>query len=104
SQPPPHPHTYPLSLHDALPISTLANLLTQIKYRGSVASCGLAGGNDLPTTVIPFIIRGVNLLGIDSVMAPLPLRVEAWRRLASRSEEHTSELQSLAYLVCRLLL
>jgi acrylyl-CoA reductase (NADPH) len=68
---------------DTVGSTTLANLLTQIKYRGSVAACGLAAGNDLPTTVIPFIIRGVNLLGIDSVMAPLPLRVEAWRRLAS---------------------
>src|SRR3954469_3529911 len=68
---------------DTVGSTTLANLLTQIKYRGSGASCGLAAGNDLPTTVIPFIIRGVNLLGIDSVMAPLPLRVEAWRRLAT---------------------
>src|SRR6185312_201490 len=68
---------------DTVGSTTLANLLTQIKYRGSVAACGLAGGNDLPATVIPFIIRGVNLLGIDSVMAPLPLRVEAWRRLAT---------------------
>jgi len=68
---------------DTVGSTTLANLLTQIKYRGSVAACGLAAGNDLPTTVIPFIIRGVNLLGIDSVMAPLPLRVEAWRRLAT---------------------
>src|SRR6185312_13796505 len=68
---------------DTVGSTTLANLLTQIKYRGSVAACGLAQGNDLPATVIPFIIRGVNLLGIDSVMAPLPLRVEAWRRLAS---------------------
>jgi len=68
---------------DTVGSTTLASLLTQIKYRGSVAACGLAAGNDLPTTVIPFIIRGVNLLGIDSVMAPLPLRVEAWRRLAA---------------------
>lgn len=68
---------------DTVGSTTLATLLTQIKYRGSVAACGLAGGNDLPTTVIPFIIRGVNLLGIDSVMAPLPLRVEAWRRIAA---------------------
>jgi acrylyl-CoA reductase (NADPH) len=68
---------------DTVGSTTLATLLTQIKYRGSVAACGLAGGNDLPTTVIPFIIRGVNLLGIDSVMAPLALRNEAWRRLAS---------------------
>ena len=68
---------------DTVGSTTLANLLTQIKYRGSVAACGLAGGSDLPATVIPFLLRGVNLLGIDSVMAPLPLRVEAWRRLAA---------------------
>jgi acrylyl-CoA reductase (NADPH) len=68
---------------DSVGGTTLATLLTQIKYRGAVAACGLAGGNELPTTVIPFIIRGVNLLGIDSVMAPLALRTEAWRRLAT---------------------
>jgi acrylyl-CoA reductase (NADPH) len=68
---------------DTVGSTTLATLLTQIKYRGSVAACGLAGGNDLPATVIPFIIRGVNLLGIDSVMAPIDLRREAWRRLAA---------------------
>ena len=52
------------------------------KYRGAIAACGLAGGMDLPTSVAPFILRGVSLLGIDSVMAPKPLRLEAWRRLA----------------------
>jgi acrylyl-CoA reductase (NADPH) len=57
-------------------------VLTQLKYRASVAACGLAGGNDLPATVIPFLLRGVNLLGIDSVMCPRDERVEAWRRLA----------------------
>ncbi|HLI10568.1 MAG TPA: MDR family oxidoreductase [Alphaproteobacteria bacterium] len=62
--------------------NTLANLLSQIKYRGSVASCGLAGGSDLPATVIPFIIRGVNLLGIDSVLCPRERRMIAWQRLA----------------------
>ena len=51
------------------------------RYGGAVAACGLAGGMDLPTTVAPFILRGVSLLGIDSVMCPLPLRQEAWRRL-----------------------
>jgi acrylyl-CoA reductase (NADPH) len=57
-------------------------VLTQLKYRASVAACGLAGGSDLPTTVIPFLLRGVNLLGIDSVMCPRDERIEAWRRLA----------------------
>lgn len=67
---------------DAVGGTTLATLLTQLKYRASVAACGLAGGSDLPTSVIPFLLRGVNLLGIDSVMCPLPERLEAWRRLA----------------------
>jgi acrylyl-CoA reductase (NADPH) len=61
--------------------NTLANLLAQIKYRGSVAACGLAGGGDLPTTVMPFILRGVKLVGIDSVMCPMTPRMEAWQRL-----------------------
>jgi acrylyl-CoA reductase (NADPH) len=67
---------------DAVGGTTLATVLTQLKYRASVAACGLAGGSDLPATVIPFLLRGVNLLGIDSVMCPLPERQEAWRRLA----------------------
>jgi acrylyl-CoA reductase (NADPH) len=62
--------------------SSLATVLTQLKYHASVAACGLAGGSDLPATVIPFLLRGVNLLGIDSVMCPREERVEAWRRLA----------------------
>jgi acrylyl-CoA reductase (NADPH) len=68
---------------DAVGGTTLATILTQLKYRASVAACGLTGGSDLPTTVIPFLLRGVNLLGIDSVMCPKELRVEAWRRLTS---------------------
>jgi acrylyl-CoA reductase (NADPH) len=52
------------------------------KYRGAIAACGLAGGMDLPSSVAPFILRGVSLLGIDSVMAPKPQRIEAWNRLA----------------------
>ena len=67
---------------DAVGGATLATVLTQLKYRASVVACGLAGGNDLPTTVIPFLLRGVNLLGIDSVMCPREERIEAWRRLA----------------------
>jgi acrylyl-CoA reductase (NADPH) len=68
---------------DAVGGSTLAAILPQIKYRGSVASCGLAGGNKLETTVIPFLLRGVNLLGIDSVQCPMKLREAAWRRLTT---------------------
>jgi acrylyl-CoA reductase (NADPH) len=66
---------------DAVGSTTLATVLTQLKYRASVAACGLAGGNDLPTTVIPFLLRGVNLLGIDSVMCPKPRREAAWARI-----------------------
>jgi len=62
---------------------TLANVLSMIRYRGAVAACGLAGGMDLPTTVAPFILRGVSLLGIDSVSRPRADREEAWRRLQS---------------------
>ena len=66
---------------DAVGSTTLANVLSMTRYGGAVAACGLAGGMDLPTSVAPFILRGVSLLGIDSVMCPLPLRREAWRRL-----------------------
>ena len=66
---------------DAVGGTTLATILTQLKYRASVACCGLAGGSDLPATVIPFLLRGVNLLGIDSVMCPRAERIEAWERL-----------------------
>ena len=68
---------------DSVGGSTLARVLTQVKYGGSVAAVGLAGGNKLETTVIPFLLRGVNLLGIDSVMCPMDRRREIWRRLAS---------------------
>jgi acrylyl-CoA reductase (NADPH) len=67
---------------DAVGGATLATILTQLQYRASVAACGLAGGSDLPASVIPFLLRGVSLLGIDSVMCPRPERIEAWRRLA----------------------
>ena len=67
---------------DSVGSTTLANLLAMTKYGGAVAACGLAGGMDLPTSVAPFILRGVSLLGIDSVMAPKSLRLEAWERLA----------------------
>jgi acrylyl-CoA reductase (NADPH) len=68
---------------DAVGSTTLANVLSMTRYGGAVAACGLAGGMDLPTSVAPFILRSISLLGIDSVMCPLPLRKEAWRRLAS---------------------
>ncbi len=56
-------------------------MLTQFTYGASVAACGLAGGNALPTSVLPFLLRGVNLLGIDSVMCPVAPRRDAWARL-----------------------
>jgi acrylyl-CoA reductase (NADPH) len=62
---------------------TLANALKKIHYGGSVAASGLTGGANLPTTVMPFILRGVNLLGIDSVMTPLPRRRDVWKRMAA---------------------
>ena len=67
---------------DAVGSHTLANVLSMTSYGGAVAACGLAQGMDLPSSVAPFILRGVSLLGIDSVMAPRELRLEAWRRLA----------------------
>jgi acrylyl-CoA reductase (NADPH) len=67
---------------DTVGSSTLATVLTQLKYRASVAACGLAGGGDLPASVVPFLLRGINLLGIDSVMCPPDERIEAWNRLA----------------------
>jgi acrylyl-CoA reductase (NADPH) len=66
---------------DAVGSTTLANVLSMTKYRGAVAACGLAGGMDLPVTVAPFILRGVSLLGIDSVMRPVADRRAAWNRL-----------------------
>jgi acrylyl-CoA reductase (NADPH) len=68
---------------DSVGSTTLANLLSMTKYRGAVAACGLAAGMDLPSSVAPFILRGVCLLGIDSVMCPIELRRVAWSRLAS---------------------
>ncbi|MEA2796474.1 MAG: acrylyl-CoA reductase [Bradyrhizobium sp.] len=68
---------------DSVGSTTLANLLSMTKYRGAIAACGLAAGMDLPSSVAPFILRGVCLLGIDSVMCPIELRKTAWSRLAS---------------------
>lgn len=67
---------------DSVGSHTLANALAQTRYGGSVAACGLAQGMDLPTSVAPFILRGVRLIGVDSVMAPKARRLEAWQRLA----------------------
>jgi acrylyl-CoA reductase (NADPH) len=66
---------------DAVGSTTLANLLSMTRYGGAAAACGLAGGMDLPTSVAPFILRGVCLYGIDSVMCPIERRREAWKRL-----------------------
>ena len=67
---------------DSVGSTTLANILAQISYGGAVSACGLAQGMDLPSTVMPFILRGVSLLGIDSVMAPMQIRERAWNRLS----------------------
>src|SRR5947209_11813614 len=64
-----------------MPSAALPWRLTQLKNRASVAACGLAGGSDLSATVLPFMLRGVNLLDIDSVMSPRDERIEAWQRL-----------------------
>lgn len=87
---------------DAVGGATLSNVLASLKHRGAVASCGLAGGNKLETTVIPFLLRGVNLLGIDSVSSPRPEREVAWGRLAreldAQALEKITSLISLAEL------
>lgn len=67
---------------DSVGSHTLANVLASVKYGGTVAACGLAQGADLPTSVMPFILRGVTLAGVDSVMRPKADRIEAWSRLA----------------------
>src|SRR6266699_2490865 len=67
---------------DSVGSTTLANVLSMTKYGGAVAACGLAAGMDLPSSVAPFILRGVSLLGIDSVICPIELRKTAWARLA----------------------
>jgi len=68
---------------DAVGSHTLANACAQTRHGGAVAACGLAQGMDLPATVAPFILRGVALLGVESVQAAMPLREQAWSRLAS---------------------
>ncbi|MEY4754278.1 MAG: hypothetical protein RJA44_1953 [Pseudomonadota bacterium] len=68
---------------DTVGSHTLANVCAQMKYRGVVTTCGLAGGMDFPATVAPFILRGVTLAGVDSVMCPRPERLQAWQRLGT---------------------
>ena len=68
---------------DSVGSKTLANVIASTSYGGAVAACGLAAGLDLPTSVAPFILRGVSLLGIDSVQMPKPRRIQAWNRLAA---------------------
>jgi len=67
---------------DSVGSKTLANVIASTSYAGAVAACGLAAGLDLPTSVAPFILRGISLLGIDSVQMPRPRRIQAWNRLA----------------------
>ena len=71
---------------DIVGSTTLANACATTRYGGAVTACGLAGGMDLPATVAPFILRGVTLYGIDSVMAPRPVREAAWQRLATEAD------------------
>lgn len=79
---------------DVVGSHTLANVCSTMKYRGVVASCGLAGGMDFPSSVAPFILRGVTLAGIDSVMCPRPERLEAWQRLARDLDASKLEMLS----------
>jgi len=68
---------------DTVGAAPLAAVLKQIRYGGAVAACGLAAGSDLPTTVLPHILRGVSLLGVDSVLAPAQTRSQAWQRIST---------------------
>lgn len=82
---------------DSVGSTTLANACATTQYAGAVAACGLAGGADFPATVMPFILRGITLYGIDSVMAPSEKRIEAWQRLArdlniTKLEANTTEI------------
>ena len=82
---------------DSVGSTTLANLLSMTRYGGAISACGLAAGMDLPSSVAPFILRGVCLLGIDSVMCPIEPRKVAWQRLArdldrSKLSEITHEI------------
>ncbi len=79
---------------DVVGSHTLANICSTMKYRGVVAACGLAGGMDFPSSVAPFILRGVTLAGIDSVMCPRAERLEAWQRLARDLDASKLEMLS----------
>jgi acrylyl-CoA reductase (NADPH) len=79
---------------DAVGSTILANVLSHIQYGGAVAACGLAQGMDLPTTVAPFILRGVTLVGVESVETPLDRRIAAWDRLATDLDRE--QLESMA--------
>lgn len=76
---------------DTVGSTILARILAEMDYGGAVAACGLAGGADLPTTVMPFILRAVRLLGVDSVMCPIPRRKQAWERLVHDLPENALE-------------
>jgi acrylyl-CoA reductase (NADPH) len=76
---------------DSVGSHTLANAVAQTRYGGTVTACGLAQGMDFPASVAPFILRSVKLIGIDSVMAPLPKRVAAWERLANELDANKLE-------------
>jgi acrylyl-CoA reductase (NADPH) len=77
---------------DTVGSQTLGTVLAQTRYRGAVAACGLAGGSDMPTTVHPFILRNIRLLGVDSVSAPAEVRAAAWERLDSLVPRHLLEV------------
>ena len=77
--------------------TTLARVIAQLKYRASVAACGLVGGARLETSVIPFLLRGVNLLGIDSSMQPYDTRIAAWGRLVQ--DLHTQKLDEATTVI-----
>ncbi len=79
---------------DTVGSNVLANMLTMIALRGTVAACGNAGGMDLPSSVAPFILRGVRLQGVDSAMCPKPIRLQAWENLASKLD--MSKLEDMA--------
>jgi acrylyl-CoA reductase (NADPH) len=82
---------------DVVGSHVLANVCATTKYGGTVAACGLAGGMDLPATVAPFVLRGVTLAGIDSVMCPRPARLEAWARLARDLD--ISKLDAISHVI-----
>jgi len=78
--------------------TTLGKVLSQLHYRGAVASCGLVGGNELTGTVVPFLLRGISLLGIDSVMAPKTERIMAWTMLAQLPREQIDSMMQVVPL------